>query len=72
VGILTCLRNQEVEKPSWNAAQPCATAQGYVNDDPRADGPRKGWEFRGFRASTWNVDSLTGRAGEVVEALNKT
>jgi len=27
---------------------------------------RKGW---GFRVGTWNVDSLTGRAGELVEAL---
>jgi len=42
-------------------------AQGYVNDDLRADGLRKGW---GFRVGTWNVDSLTGRTGEVVEALS--
>jgi len=40
--------------------------QGYVNDDRRADGLWKGWQFR---VGTWNVDSLTGRAGEVVEAL---
>jgi len=40
--------------------------QGYVNDDLMADGLRKGW---GFWVGTWNVDSLTGRAGEVVEAL---
>jgi len=38
-----------------------------VNDDLRADGLRKGW---GFRVSTWNVDSLTGKAGEVVEVLS--
>jgi len=31
-----------------------------------ADGLQKGW---GFRVVTWNVDSLTGRAGEV-EALS--
>jgi len=55
-----------LEKPSWNAAQACARAQGCVNDDLRADGLRKGWRFR---VGTWNVDSLTGRAGEVVEAL---
>jgi len=41
-------------------------AQSCVNDDLRADGLWKGW---GFRVSTWNVDSLTGRAGEIVEAL---
>jgi len=57
----------EVGKPSWNAAQPCARAQGCVNDELRADGLRKGWHFR---VGTWNVDSLTGRSGEVVEALN--
>jgi len=39
--------------------------QGYVNDDLRADGPWKGWECS---IGTCNVDSLTGRAGEVVEA----
>jgi len=41
----------------------CARVQCCVNDDQRADGLRKGWEFR---VGTWNVDSLTGRAGEVV------
>ena len=54
-------------KPSRNAAQLCARAQAYVNDDLRADGVWKGW---GFRVGIWNVDSLTGRAGEVVEALS--
>ena len=43
------------------------TLQGCVNDDLMADGLRKGWQFQ---VSTWNVDSLTGRAGEVVEALS--
>jgi len=33
---------------------------------PRADKLRKGW---GFRVGTWNIDSLTGRAGELVEVL---
>jgi len=32
-----------------------------------ADGLQKGWQFR---VGTWNVDSLTGRAGKVVEALS--
>jgi len=27
-------------------------------------------ERLGFQVGTWNVDSLTGRAGEVVEALS--
>jgi len=40
--------------------------QGYVNDVLKADGLRKCW---GFRVGTSNVDSLTGRAGEVVKAL---
>jgi len=31
-----------------------------------ADKLWKGW---GFRVGTWNIDSLTGRAGELVEAL---
>jgi len=66
MGAPTCLCKHEVGKPSRNAAQPCLRVQGYVNDDPRADGLRKGWEFW---VSTWNVDSLTSRAGEVVEAL---
>jgi len=55
-----------VRKPSRDTAQPCARAQGYVNNDLRADGLQKGW---GFRVGTWNVDSPTGKAGEVVEAL---
>jgi len=66
MGAHTCLCKQEVGKPSWNAAQPCAKVQGCVNDDLRADGLWKGW---GFRVGTRNVDSPTGRAGEVVEAL---
>ena len=62
VSAPTCLRKQEVGKPSRNAAQPCA-----VYDDPsRGDELRDGWAFR---VGTWNVDSLTGRLGELVEAL---
>ena len=64
VGAPTCLRKQEVGKPSLNAAQPYAKAEGCVHDDPpRDDKLRKGWSFR---VGTWNVDSLTG---ELVEAL---
>ena len=67
VGAPTCLRKQEVGKPSLNAAQPYAKAGGCVHDDPpRAEELRKGWHFR---VGTWNVDSLTGRSGELVEAL---
>jgi len=65
VGAHTCLRKQEVGKPSLNAAQPDAKAEGCVHDDtPRADKLRKG-----FRVGTWNTDSLAGRAGELVEVL---
>ena len=49
-----------------SAAQPCAKAEGCVHDDVRVDKLRKGL---GFRVGTWNVDSLTGRAGEQVEAF---
>ena len=67
MGAPTCLRKQEVGKPSLNAAQPYAKAEGCVHDDPpRADKLRKGWPFR---VGTWNVDSLTRRSGELVEAL---
>jgi len=62
VGAPTCLRKQEVGKPSQNVAQPFAKAEGCVQDDLRADKLWKGW---GFRVGTWNVDSLTGRAGEL-------
>jgi len=57
MGAPTCLRKQEVGKLSWNAAK----VQACVNDDLRADGLRKCWEFW---VSNWNVDCLTGRAGE--------
>ena len=63
VGAPTCLCKQEVGKPGPNAAQPNAKAEGSVYDDsPRADKLRKGL---GFRVGTWNIDSLTGRAGEI-------
>jgi len=63
VGASTCLLKREVGKPGPNAAQPDAKAEGCVYDDsPRADKLRKGWSFR---VGTWNIDSLTGRAGEI-------
>jgi len=37
-----------------------------VHDDLSADKLWKGW---GFRVGSWNIDSLTGRAGELLEAL---
>ena len=44
--------------------QPCA-----VYEDPyRGDELRDGWAFR---VGTWNVESLTGRSGELVEALGE-
>ena len=67
VGTPTCLRKQEVGKPSLNAAQPDAETKGCVHDDPpRADKLWQGWAFR---VGTWNIDSLTGRAGELVKVL---
>jgi len=56
-----------VGKPSLNTAQPDAKAEGCVHDDPpRTDKLRKGWAFR---VGIWNIDSLTGRSGELVETL---
>jgi len=66
IGAPTSLCIHEVEKPSQNATQLSAKAEGCVYDDLRADKLQKGW---GFRVSTWNVDSLTGRAGQLIEAL---
>jgi len=43
--IPTCLCKQELGKPSQNAAQPCTREQGCDNDDLRADGLQKGWDF---------------------------
>jgi len=66
VSAPTCLRKQQVGKPSLNAAKPHAKAEGCVHDDLRADKLRKGGSFR---VGTWNIDSLTGKAGELVQAL---
>jgi len=60
VGASTCLHKEEVRKNSQNATQLCAKAEGCVHEDLRADK----LERLGFRVGTWNVDSLTGRAGE--------
>ena len=69
VGDPTCVRKQKVGKPNWNAAQPYAEEEGCVYEDPsRAGGLRKGCPFR---VGTWNVDSLTGRSSELVEALGE-
>ena len=65
-GRPTCLYANRGWKPSLNATQPYAKAEGCVHDDLRAEKLRKGWSFR---VGTWNIDSLTGRAGELVEAL---
>jgi len=61
VGAPICL--QEVRKPSHNASQLSAKAEGCVHDKMQ-----KGWRFW---VSTWNVDSLTGRAGELIDAVDK-
>ena len=66
MGAPTCLHKQEMGKPSLNAAQSHDKAEGCVHDDLRADKLQK---RLGFRVGTWNIDSLTGRAGELVEAL---
>ena len=40
-----------------------------IYDDPyRGDELRDSWAFR---VGTWNVESLTGRSGELVEALGE-
>ena len=65
VGAHTCLHKQ-VGKPGQNTAQCFPGAERCVNDDSKTDKLRKGW---GFRVSTWYIDSLTGRAGELVETL---
>jgi len=62
VGAPTYPCKQEVGKPSLNAAQPHAKAEGCVHGDLRADKLRKDW---GFWVGTWNIDSLTGTAGEL-------
>ena len=64
VGAPHAYEKQEVGKPSRNAAQP-----GAVYEDPyRGDELRDGWAFR---VGSWNIESLTGRSGELVEALGE-
>jgi len=48
--------NRRWGKPSQNAEQLFAEAEGCVHEDLRANKLQKG---RGFWVSTWNVDSLT-------------
>ena len=64
MGAPHAYEKQEVGKPSRNAAQPCAVYE----DSYRGDELRDGWAFR---VGTWNVESLTGRSGELVEALGE-
>ena len=52
--------------PRPTVAQHCAKAKRCVHDDQTSDKLQKGWIFR---VGTWNVDSLTGRAGEVMKVL---
>ena len=59
---------QEVENARPTVAQHCAKANRCVHDGKKPDKPQKGWVFR---VGTWNVDSLTGRAGEVVKVLRR-
>jgi len=46
VGAPTCLCKQEVWKPNRNSAQPCARAQGCVNDDLRLMDCGKAEDFK--------------------------
>jgi len=66
VGTPTCLCKQEVGKPGRNAAQLCAKVEGCVHQDLWVDKLWKGWEFW---VGTWNVDSLIGTAGKLIDAL---
>jgi len=61
---ITCGCPHDHANRRWgNQAKPCAKTEGCVHDDLKE---RKGW---GFWIGAWNVDSLTERAGELVEAL---
>jgi len=69
VGIFTCLHKQKVGKPTRNAAQPYTKAESCVYEvHSRADGLPKSWLFQ---VGIWNVDSLTGRSGKLVEVLGE-
>ena len=68
MGTNMCLCKQEVWKRSQNAANLCAKTNGCVHEDMRIHKLQKGW---GFRVGTWNVDSLTGRADELIEDTDR-
>jgi len=69
------LYKQEVWKPSWNAAQSCARAQGYVNHDLRACGCQKGWGF--WVVDTWellyadDLDVIAENEDDLIKRLNE-
>jgi len=54
--------------PARTQHNPVLRQEGCVLDDLRAD---KLWKVWGFRVSTWNIDSLTGRAGELEALANR-
>jgi len=56
---------QEVGYLRLTAAQHCAKAKRCIYEGQKPDKLLKGWIFRD---STWNLDALTGGAGEVVKA----
>jgi len=64
---LTCLAQTGDERPQTTAAQHCAKTVQCVYEGDKHDKLQKGCIFR---ARTWNMDSLTGRAGEVVKVLD--
>ena len=53
---------QEVGEPNQTAGQQCA------NEGIQSDALQGGWLFR---IATWNIDSMTGKAGELVEAFRR-
>ena len=66
MGALTHLCKKGGGEPSQNTAQQCVKEQYCDHDGDKLDKLRESWAFR---VSTWNVDSLTGRLGELVEVL---
>ena len=60
------VRKKEVGKPTPNAAEHCVKAQCCDHDGYKLDKLREGWAFR---VGIWNVDSLTGRGGELMKVL---
>jgi len=60
--------NRRWGNPAGTQHSPMLRQKAVHEDLSRADGLRKGWPFR---VGTWNADSLTGRLGELVEALGE-